>query len=78
MPNSEKIITGFIILTIVIAALSLFYASKSLFFPSEINQDAKSVKNQMWQRMSGMSLTSFDVDLAKEFMDKDNDGKCDS
>lgn len=28
--------------------------------------------------MSSMSLTSFDVQLAKQLMDKDNDGMCDS
>ena len=32
----------------------------------------------MGPEMSGMSLTPFDVKLAKEFMDKNNDGKCDS
>ncbi|MBI2141287.1 hypothetical protein HYU16_02580 [Candidatus Woesearchaeota archaeon] len=32
----------------------------------------------MGSRLSRMSLTGFDVALAKEFMDKDNDGKCDA
>ncbi|MBI2550637.1 hypothetical protein HYV83_05695 [Candidatus Woesearchaeota archaeon] len=31
----------------------------------------------MGSSLSRMSLTGFDVELAKEFMDKDNDGKCD-
>ena len=32
----------------------------------------------MGSGMSRMSLTGFDVMLAKQFMDKDNDGKCDA
>jgi len=80
MPNAEKIITGLIILTIIMAVFSLFYASKSLFFPLENNPDitAATTGNKMGQKMGRMSLTSFDVQLAKEFMDKNNDGKCDS
>lgn len=84
MPNAEKIVTGFIVLTIVVALFSLFYASKSLFFPlknspnSNSGATAGATANSMGQKMSKMSFTSFDVKLAKEFMDKDNDGKCDS
>ncbi len=84
MPNTEKIVTGFIVLTIIVALFSLFYASKSLFFPlknspdSNADANAYTTANSMGQRMSKMSFTSFDVKLAKEFMDKDNDGKCDS
>jgi len=80
MPNAEKIITGFIILTIALSASALIYASKSLFFPLKNNPDitAAATGNKMGQKMSRMSLAPFDVQLAKEFMDKDNDGKCDS
>ena len=80
MANAEKIMTGFIVAVIIIAIFSLFYASKSLFFSLENNPDitATATGNKMGQKMSSMSLTSFDVQLAKEFMDKDNDGKCDS
>ena len=80
MANAEKIINGFIILTIIIAMFALFYASKSLFFPLKNNQgiSANAAASTMGQKTSRMSLTSFDVQLAKEFMDKDHDGKCDS
>lgn len=79
MANTEKIVTGFIVLTVIIALFSLFYASKSLFFPDE-NKDAFGIKNKQTNqmpKMSRMSFTSFDIELAKKFMDKDNDGKCD-
>ena len=74
MINAEKIVTGLIVVVLVITASSLFYVSKSLFFPDE-EKDKQT--NQM-PEMSRMSFTSFDIELAKKFMDKDNDGKCDS
>ncbi len=84
MSNTEKIVTGFIVAVIIISIFSLFYASKSLFFPlknspySNADANAGAIANSMGQKMSKMSFTSFDVRLAKEFMDKNNDGKCDS
>lgn len=84
MANAEKIVTGFIVLTVIIALFSLFYASKSIFFPlknspnSNADANTYAIANSMGQKMSKMSFTSFDVELAKEFMDKNNDGKCDS
>jgi len=75
MANAEKIVTGFIVLAVIIALFSLFYVSKSLFFPLATGN---AIGNEMGQKMNKMSFTSFDVKLAKEFMDKDNDGKCDS
>ncbi|MEK6876950.1 MAG: hypothetical protein AABX63_06020, partial [Nanoarchaeota archaeon] len=79
MSNTEKIVTGFIVVVIIVAIFSLFYVSKSLFFPLKNNPDANiavgnAIGNAMGQKMSRMSFTSFDVKLAKEFMDKDNDG----
>lgn len=70
--NAEKILTGFIVLTVVIALFSLFYVSKSLFFPDE-----REVSGQVRQKQGSASFTSFDIELAKTFMDKNNDGKCD-
>ncbi len=75
MINAEKIVTGFIVVVIIIAIFSLFYVSKSLFFPLATGN---AIGNAMGQKMGRMSLTPFDVKLAKEFMDKNNDGKCDS
>lgn len=43
-----------------------------------IKIDASRQTSQMGARISRMSLTGFDVALAKEFMDKDNDGRCDA
>ncbi len=78
MADTEKIMTGLIVMVVVIALFTLFYVSKSLFFPLNPGIDTNAVANPVGQKMSRMSLTSFDTALAKEFMDKDNDGKCDS
>ncbi|MBI2207938.1 hypothetical protein HYU50_00415 [Candidatus Woesearchaeota archaeon] len=79
MGNAEKILTGFVAFTIIIAVFALFYVSKSLFFPlNSHNIDANAAADTMGKKMGRMSLTPFDVKLAKEFMDKNNDGKCDS
>ena len=75
MANAEKIVTVFIAAVIIIAIFSLFYVSKSLFFPLATGN---AIGNAMGQKIGRMSLTPFDVQLAKEFMDKDNDGKCDA
>ncbi len=72
---SEKIVTVFIILAFVVALFALFYTIKGIFFPSKAMGEV--VGNMMGSRMSRMSLTPFDVELAQEFMDKDKDGKCD-
>ncbi|MBI2134348.1 hypothetical protein HYU09_00010 [Candidatus Woesearchaeota archaeon] len=79
MVNAEKIVTGLIVVVVAIAIFSLFYVSKYLFFPlNNPSIDANAVANPMGQKMGRMSLTSFDTALAKELMDKNNDGKCDS
>ncbi|MBI2449046.1 hypothetical protein HYV49_01995 [Candidatus Pacearchaeota archaeon] len=72
---ADKLITGFIIFVFIVAISALFYASKSLFLAQKITGAAS---NPMAGRMSRMSLTPFDIELAKQFMDKDNDGKCDA
>jgi len=74
MVNSEKIMTGLIIVVVIIAVFSLFYASKFMFFPKE---EAQGTQEQT-DHSSSVSFTAFDVQLAKRLMDKDNDGKCDS
>lgn len=75
---SEKIVTGFIIVAIIISAFAIFYTVKSLFFQSKSNLDISSGDSKIGERIGRMSLTSFDIQLAKKFMDKNNDGKCDS
>lgn len=74
MANAEKIVTGLIAVVLIIAVSSLFYVSKSVFFPDE----EKNGQTNHQPKMSRMSFTPFDIGLAKELMDKDNDGKCDS
>ena len=74
MVNSEKIMTGLIIVVVIIAVFSLFYASKFMFFPKE---EAQGTQEQT-DHSSSVSFTAFDVQLAKRLMDKDNDGQCDS
>src|SRR3989338_9836379 len=73
MADAEKIVTWLIVAVVTLAIFSLFYVSKSLFFPDE-EKDGQT--NQLHE-MSRMSFTPFDIGLAKKFMDKDNDGKCD-
>lgn len=79
--KGEKIVTFFIFAVIAFAVFAFFFAAKSLFFPSKIDQTTNTnvvANNPMGQKMSRMSLTSFDVQLAKEFMDKNGDGRCDA
>lgn len=71
--------------TVAIVAAALIFSFWSLL---NLNEEAEKTPKseakagataapQMGARLSKMSLTGFDVALAKEFMDKDNDGKCD-
>lgn len=74
-------------LAIVIATL-IFSLSSLTGFDFQKTKAGKAGTNQaasdhtgnsvMGARMSRMSLTGFDVALAKQFMDKDGDGKCDA
>ncbi|MBI2143415.1 hypothetical protein HYU20_03690, partial [Candidatus Woesearchaeota archaeon] len=70
------------VLAIVFVTL-IFTLSSFVNFQKEAGGEATSKpsgvdSNKMGSRLSRMSLTGFDVELAKEFMDKDNDGKCDA
>ena len=58
--------------TLVISTLSLFGIDILFGSKSDGNHD------QSTARVSSMSLTSFDKEMAKQFMDKNNDGKCDA
>lgn len=71
--------------TLAIVAATLVFSLLSFFDSyvrvtpkdSETAESPASASPQMGARLSKMSLTGFDTALAKEFMDKDNDGKCD-
>ncbi len=89
--TGETIMAAFIILTLLVAGVALFFTAKSIFFsPAGLAAsittgavagvaDAPEERNAPEEkRMSSLSFTAFDTQLAKQFMDKNNDGKCDS
>ncbi len=80
--SGEKVITVFIVLTIVIALGALIYTANSVFFPAKIilsdNTLTGAAVAESGHSGKGLSLTGYDRALAKQFMDQDNDGKCDS
>ena len=75
--NNEKIINGILVAVIIFSVLSLGYSAKVMFFSGNNQATSQTTTTQM-PIMGRMSFTSFDRALAKEFMDKNNDGKCDS
>ncbi|MEK6826682.1 MAG: hypothetical protein AABX08_00265 [Nanoarchaeota archaeon] len=75
---SEKAVIIFMILIMVFSSVVLIYMIKSFFFKMNNNQNSIIFSNPMGSKLSRMSLTSFDIQLAKKFMDKNNDGLCDS
>lgn len=72
--------------TLAIVAATLIFSASSFFDLDfkETKADATagagvhSGNAEMGPRMSRMSLTGFDAAQARQFMDKDNDGKCDA
>ncbi len=79
MDNTEKFAFGFLGITVLIAVFAMLSAFNVFSF-SNSNPAASgdSVQSVMGQRLTRMSLSPFDVKLAKQFMDKDGDGKCDA
>ncbi len=76
---SEKLVMIFITSTIVISLFALLYTVTALFFPEQSNNQVSTQTTTMQvPTMSRMGLTSFDKELARKFMDKNNDGRCDS
>ncbi len=79
MSKAEKGVIFFIVFAIIVAIFMLVYSSKILFMRgNSISESQDRINRDMGEKMSSLSLTSFDRDLARKFMDKDNDGKCDS
>ena len=74
----EKLLIIFIVFIFITSAFAIFFAVKSLFLRKDQNTNMINSNSMMGQRLSKMSFTSFDVQLAKRLMDKDNDGRCDS
>ena len=73
----EKVAIMFIYGILIFAILVLFFTAKSMFFSKPETNLQTSQATMQVSTTSRMSLTSYDKELAKEFMDKDNDGKCD-
>lgn len=74
----EKIITYSIVGVIIFGVFALFFTIKTMFFTENpTNQGATQAATMQVPAMSGMSLTGYDKGLARKFMDKNNDGKCD-
>ncbi len=71
----ERVITVFIILTIIIAGGALVYTAKSLFFAGAAETMTTETVTPTGK---GLSFTEYDRALARKLMDQDNDGKCDS
>lgn len=67
------LLVGFFALVVVIAVFALASALSILINPTA----NAAAKNTMGQKLTKMSLSPFDIGLAKQFMDKDNNGKCD-
>src|SRR3990172_10525938 len=74
--QKEKILMGFMYLILAFAVIVLLFTAKSMFFPKAmiISEGASTQE----PAMSRMTLTSYDKELARRFMDKNNDGKCDA
>ena len=72
-----------VVATLIFSLVSFFNfqkgddAGSDAVASANVKSDSAKQDTSMGARLSKMSLTGFDVALAKEFMDKDNDGKCD-
>ncbi len=78
--NAYIFLTGFFIVAGVVVLYSLFASFPAIFSQDQsVEQQAASLsQNSPGGRKTRMGLTSFDAGLARKFMDKDNDGKCDA
>ena len=75
MKKGKIDIAAIVLIIILIAAVGMFGYSLIDLFSSK-TEKVNQVSSQM-TRASRMSLTSFDKELAIEFMDKNHDGRCD-
>ena len=75
MKKGKIDIVAILLITILIAAVGMFGYSLIDLFSSK-TEKVNQAPSQM-TKASRMSLTSFDKELAIEFMDKNHDGRCD-
>ena len=73
MDKEDYILYGVIVFTIAILLFSLF-----TFFGFQQSYTNNAIQDMPQMHNKRVSLTAFDIKLAKQFMDKDNDGKCDA
>ncbi len=78
MDNTEKLVFGFLGISTVVAVIAMLFAFNLVSFGLTHDNNNNINQNSMGQRLTRMSLSTFDVGLAKQFMDKDSDGKCDA
>ncbi len=76
MDRTEKFAFGFLGVTAIIAIFAMLSAFNIITLGTS-QAASTTTQNVMGQRLTRMSLTSFDAALAKQFMDKDGDGRCD-
>lgn len=69
---------NYMLYALIVFAISILIFTVLSFFniQNTIAMDKEQGMNH--QRMSNMQLTQFDTQLAKQFMDKDSDGRCDA
>ncbi len=78
--GESKAMIFFLIFMLGISLVALGYAAQGVFFQGSPTGAlaANTPTIPPGHKMSTMSLTSYDKELARRMMDKDNDGKCDS
>ncbi|MBI2148920.1 hypothetical protein HYU23_04520 [Candidatus Woesearchaeota archaeon] len=76
--KNERIINGILAAVVIFSILILGYSIKSLFLTEDSNRLTSQTSTNQAPAIGRMSFTSFDKELARGFMDKNNDGKCDS
>lgn len=77
MDKTEKLAFGFLAVAMIIALFALLSAFNVFSFGSG-SASGSTMQNSMGQLLTTMSLSPFDVQLAKQFMDKNGDGQCDA
>lgn len=77
MKKLKSILAAVVMFSVLILFYS--YTMKIMFFPQETNnQVIQQTTTIQMPTMSRMSLTAYDKELARQMMDKNNDGKCDA
>lgn len=67
----ETVLRTILVIFMLVGLFALFISIKSIFFNTQSHNDLDTKKE------SHLKFTSFDKDLARKLMDKNNDGKCD-